>query len=282
MLNSSDLLVKENPGSMWPKCEDETPRFSRRPLFSSIATAKRLTLTLPLLVPAFGRLGSLGCLKDRQNITQAQLRQLSGICESYNSKLFGGDLVDFNATFQDNPENIIPCLLPMQVKKVHITVYECRSHERILLNEGIPLVDTTTLTTNRSTESGSGSGSSENTYKRKSNEVRQSVSIDAEEKDRVREIYEETLDVDTYFVHASKAGHKETHYREALAGSSLVIWLRNNAFASEFSKYSGQPIMWVDPIEEIRKICTEIEQALPGLYTFFDMNSLHITLRAVT
>ena len=131
-LGKSGLLVDENPGSKWPKCKEEP---------TTVATKwKRLTpffLCSSFLWPE----GSLGCLKDSKRLTLEQLTKLTKICDKFNSKVSGGDLSDFHDRFQDKPESMLPIIKPLRCSKLYLTLYECRSHERVLLNEAVQLKD---------------------------------------------------------------------------------------------------------------------------------------------
>ena len=276
-LNESELLVRENPGSTWPKC-------------------------------------TLGCLRDGKRLTPENLARLTEVCERYNRSVFGGDVQDFHASFSENPQAMLPALMSFRVKSLHLTTYECRSHELVLAEEEFPLKDF--VADSLSDEASA-----------RAESLRQE-SIDPEEKANVDRIYSETLDRKKYWFFASKDGHRETHYREPKIGMSLVAWVQERNFLSHvslrdsplpsllfgshpdhlaarislslslsvyltdsnnknkksmpFSRYKGEPIFWKNPFDTIKEFCTEVEETLPDLYTFFNKDSLHITLRAIT
>jgi len=183
-LNESELLVRENPGSTWPKC-------------------------------------TLGCLRDGKRLTPENLARLTEVCERYNRSVFGGDVQDFHASFSENPQAMLPALMSFRVKSLHLTTYECRSHELVLAEEEFPLKDF--VADSLSDEASA-----------RAESLRQE-SIDPEEKANVDRIYSETLDRKKYWFFASKDGHRETHYREPKIGMSLVAWVQERNFLSHVS-----------------------------------------------
>ncbi|QDZ21087.1 hypothetical protein HOP50_05g36150 [Chloropicon primus] len=236
-LNECDLFARENPGSMWPKC-------------------------------------SLGCLKESRRLSMDQLKLLTKICNDYNSQVFGGTMGDFHEAFKDNPNSMLPVLMPMRVKSLYLTLYECRSHEYVALNEEFVLKEEQPVGENATEE--------EKAVATKTSKIDR---IDPDEKARVEEIYNETLEPNSYWFYASKDGHRESHYRENHLGSSIVAWVKEHLFLSQptpFSRYKGKTIEWVNTFQLIKDFCASIEEALPDYYTFFDQDSLHVTIRAVT
>ena len=199
--------------------------------------------------------GSLGCLKDSKRLSLEQLTKLTKICDKFNRKVSGGDLSDFHDRFQDKPESMLPIIKPLRCSKLYLTLYECRSHERVLLNEEVQLKDG----------------------------GQKLCVIEPEEKEKVEAIFEETLDPKKYWYNASKDGHRENHYRGPKVGSSLIVWVQEHSSAPPpFTRYKGETIEWVDPCTWIKEFTKEVERVLPGLYAFFDENSLHVTIRAIT
>ena len=191
-LNESELLlVGENPGSTWPKC-------------------------------------TLGCLRDGKRLTPENLARLTEVCERYNRSVFGGDVQDFHASFSENPQAMLPALMSFRVKSLHLTTYECRSHELVLAEEEFPLKDFV-------------ADSSSDEASARAESLRQE-SIDPEEKANVDRIYSETLDRKKYWFFASKDGHRETHYREPKIGMSLVAWVQERNFLSHVSLRDSPPL----------------------------------------
>ena len=83
-------------------------------------------------------------------------------------------------------------------------------------------------------------------------------------------VFAETLD-SGYWVHASRDGNREPHYRDPAPGTTLV-W--------DFGKLSGTAA--IDALlRELTAFAQEVEAALPGLYSFFEHGALHMTVRAV-
>ena len=189
--DESELLVGENPGSTWPKC-------------------------------------TLGCLRDGKRLTPENLARLTEVCERYNRSVFGGDVQDFHASFSENPQAMLPALMSFRVKSLHLTTYECRSHELVLAEEEFPLKDFV-------------ADSSSDEASARAESLRQE-SIDPEEKANVDRIYSETLDRKKYWFFASKDGHRETHYREPKIGMSLVAWVQERNFLSHVSLRDSPPL----------------------------------------
>ena len=198
-LNESELLVKENPGSMWPKC-------------------------------------TIGCLKDRKRLKYEELVKLNELCEEFNNEELRSEKRKH-----------------LYFRKLNITVYESRSHERVLVNEKIAATVYRPI------------------------ELSFDSCVDQSEEERVKGIYFETLDPETYWFNASKDGNREKHYREPKIGSSIVAWIRE---------------AWNTPIRAVndewhltralKGFEDKVKRALPGLYSFFDQESLHVTIRAIT
>jgi len=283
-LNECDLFARENPGSMWPKCKCLLTPQSQSPfLFPSLVPrllVQHCDLTPLSPPPLFARdvvgfsPGSLGCLKESRRLSMDQLKLLTKICNDYNSQVFGGTMGDFHEAFKDNPNSMLPVLMPMRVKSLYLTLYECRSHEYVALNEEFVLKEEQPVGENATEE--------EKAVATKTSKIDR---IDPDEKARVEEIYNETLEPNSYWFYASKDGHRESHYRENHLGSSIVAWVKEHLFLSQptpFSRYKGKTIEWVNTFQLIKDFCASIEEALPDYYTFFDQDSLHVTIRAVT
>ena len=83
-------------------------------------------------------------------------------------------------------------------------------------------------------------------------------------------VFQETLDPG-YWVHASRDGNREPHYRDPAPGATLV-W--------DFGKISGSKALDV-LMQELATFAREVEAALPGQYCFFEPSALHMTVRAL-
>ena len=83
------------------------------------------------------------------------------------------------------------------------------------------------------------------------------------EKNAAEAVVSETREPD-YFRHASRDGGRESHYRGPAGGATLVTFLGGKG-----------------PLAHIQRFCARVEEALPGMYNFFDPSSLHVTIRAI-
>jgi hypothetical protein len=138
------------------------------------------------------------------------------------------------------------------VKSLSLTVFECRNHERVLMEEEFPLGE-----------------SFESTAEGEKEDDKFLFKVNKEERERMFHLCEETRDVNKYWFHASKDGNRISHYREPKIGSSLVTWLNKAENAKKL-------------LEDISHLRHKIEDEVPDLYTFFDYDSLHVTIRAVS
>lgn len=221
-LNESELLVKENPGSMWPKC-------------------------------------TIGCLKDRKRLKYEELVKLNELCEEFNNEELRSEEMRKRLYF----------------RKLNITVYESRSHERVLVSEKIAATVYRDL------------GKGKNKKKKRLEKFPfgpPELSFDScvyqSEEERVKGIYFETLDPETYWFNASKDGNREKHYREPKIGSSIVAWIREaEAWNTSFTSFRADE--W-HLTRALKGFEDKVKRALPGLYCFFDQESLHVTIRAIT
>jgi len=89
--------------------------------------------------------------------------------------------------------------------------------------------------------------------------------VDGCERERVEAIVAETFDLEMYWPRASMDGNRDSHYRKPVVGSSLLTWLSGN----------------VGVLKVIGEFRAEVETKLPDLYSFFDTDSLHITVRSI-
>eukprot|EP00898_Chlorokybus_atmophyticus_P007833 jgi/Chlat1/8050/Chrsp73S07531 len=166
---------------------------------------------------------SLAALKDGARLTPSDLLLLHEICSSH--------LPSTSSSSSSYAHH---------VDRLHVTVYACRSHERLLCAAPLEL---------REQRGGWDADSG----------------VGAEERSRVEAVLAEfsNENLPSYWYHASRDGSRELHYRGPAVGSSLVYFLTRLP-------------------EGYREFRAAIEAALPGYYAWFDENSLHVTLRALT
>eukprot|EP00955_Chlamydomonas_euryale_P095860 364965-Chlamydomonas_euryale.AAC.12 len=84
------------------------------------------------------------------------------------------------------------------------------------------------------------------------------------------------MDSPNYWFHASKDGGREGHYRNGCLGLTLVHDLA--AFAP---KTGGGSHAGAATATAIRAFRMDVAAELPGVYTWFDDSSLHVTVRAL-
>jgi len=180
---------------------------------------------------------SLGCLKDKRRLTPDDLRKLTRLCADFPFPAHGKA---FSLVFD----------------RLHLTLYERRSHERVLADTPFALGPYQDTNPSHHTPS-------------------------KEELKKVDAIFEETQSEEDYWYFASKDGHGETHYRGPCLGSSLIVWLgegRDHAHAHR----GGEADCLQMTTRQIQDFEAAVERELPGLYSFFDQGSLHVTLRGIT
>jgi len=157
---------------------------------------------------------TVAALQDGVRLTPAQLEKLLDVCDQVSHDL-------------EEREDAI------DVKDLDLVVYECRSLEKRISQDTMPLDDSQGLHEH----------------------------VDTDEKNKVQRVVDEAKDPH-YWFHASKDGSRASHYRSCAPGATLVHSLKV-------------------PPKTLEEFQRRVEQAMPGLYTWFDPNSLHITLRAI-
>jgi len=131
------------------------------------------------------------------------------------------------------------------VDELSVVTYECRCLERQICNTRLPLKEPVDMS-----------------------------EAAAEEVERVQKIVAEADDPD-YWYHASRDGSREGHYKSGALGVTLIHELA-------CFKPGGDQLGWSTQLPgTIHKFRERVEAALPGLYTWFDDSSLHVTVRAI-
>lgn len=149
---------------------------------------------------------------------------------------------DLSGVFQ-NPQS--PKSQAVKVDNLAVVLYECRSLERQLLKHVISL---STHTDN--------SEPSE------------------EEKSRVDDVLAESDHPDYWYL-VSRDGNREPHYRATALGATLVHELACFSDPTASNGFSGA----LPGI--LRRLKERVDLELPGLYSWLNESSLHITIRAL-
>ncbi|GMH39638.1 hypothetical protein BSKO_07536 [Bryopsis sp. KO-2023] len=139
---------------------------------------------------------------------------------------------------------IVPEDLTVLVENLSVVVYECRSLERKISKKTIPL------------------------------QMPADLSIPSEEQlQNAERVVAESADKDYWFF-ASRDGSRESHYQ----GTGMGVTLAHELAA--FSSVDGDGKM---PALKgvLRKFRERVEKDLPGMYTWFAEESLHVTIRGL-
>lgn len=168
-----------------------------------------------------------------------------------------------------NPSTTAAPSLLIGIDTAAITLYECRSLEKIISQQVIPF----------------GNG-------------HDNTGATPEEKQRVKLIVSEADDPD-YYKLVAREGNRRAHYRSPEIGATLMHPLhpsksvvRGESSQSPRSRHTmihmGLQQRGLQEIadrqrlfEAIKRFETEVEAMIPGRYCWFDEKSLHITLRAI-
>jgi len=142
------------------------------------------------------------------------------------------------------------------VDAASVTIYECRSLERLIFEQIVPFQG-----------------------------IKNSQGPIPEEKERVKLLIGEA-DEPNYYEAVIKPGNRTVHYRDDAVGATLVHPLlmtpvRGYPVRAALKERGMREIddrhRLIEAIEIFRQ---RVDGALPGLYTWFDDTSLHITLRS--
>eukprot|EP01023_Acetabularia_acetabulum_P066905 TRINITY_DN9108_c1_g1_i4.p1 TRINITY_DN9108_c1_g1~~TRINITY_DN9108_c1_g1_i4.p1 ORF type:complete len:272 (-),score=35.53 TRINITY_DN9108_c1_g1_i4:95-910(-) len=133
----------------------------------------------------------------------------------------------------------------VRIDDLSVVFYECRSLERVLSRQDFVLVEQEENCSEMSKFCTPGDGELEN----------------------VKKIVSE-WDEQGYWMKASKDGNRENHYRVSACGVTLIHYL----------SCKSQDAGLINVIESFRK---QVDEQLPGLYSWFQDQSLHITVRAL-
>jgi hypothetical protein len=190
---------------------------------------------------------SLGCMRDGRRLTPEELQTLLRACREESAALFGcgggqegGGSAGEAAAF-----------LSVTVRDLSVLTYECRSLERVVARQRLPLLG------------GENGGRCGVDFSPPSKE----------EAERVAAVLAEADDPD-YWYHASRDGGREAHYRGAAPGVTLV-----HELAGGGGRPKNEDVHTV--LAAVRRFRARVDAELPGVYAWFDERSLHVTVRAI-
>jgi hypothetical protein len=232
-------LPKESPGSRWPK-------------------------------------SSIGCVRDGKRLTPEQLELLLRACKEESAALFGGGGDDAGASAaaaSSAPATATSSPLQVAVRNLSVLTYECRSLERVIARQRMPLL------------AGGGGAAGGINSSTKGAEVDSSPPSE-EERGRVDSVLAES-DAPDYWVHASRDGGREAHYRGVAPGVTLVHELGlvggggGGGGASGGADNAADAEARLRLLEAVRRFRARVDRDLPGVYAWFGDASLHVTVRAI-
>lgn len=157
---------------------------------------------------------TLGALRDDRTLSWSDVLALRRICDMFKPKFQGA---------------------PLKVHELSIVLFHCRSLERRLSTEIVPLADSTDTSV-----------------------------PDTDHADEVARIMDQfaSARLVEYWPNLQKPGNRESHYRAPFIQATLVIDLKTVP-------------------DVIRDFRIAVDQNLPGLYCWFNDDSLHMTVRAL-
>ncbi|GBF97525.1 hypothetical protein Rsub_10448 [Raphidocelis subcapitata] len=195
---------------------------------------------------------TLGALRDGRRLTPQELAALKDVCRGCSGI--------FQTPGQPKRQAVL-------VDRLAAVVYECRSLERQISKAVVVM------------RAGRGAPGGEAAAFGGGNAADIDVSEPtAEERARVDRIVSEQ-DEEDYWFHASKDGNRESHYRDAALGATLVHELScfggSGGPAPADGRYSGAlPAI-------LGTFRARVDAALPGAYAWFSEPSLHVTIRGL-
>jgi hypothetical protein len=195
---------------------------------------------------------TLGCLRDTERLTPESLEILGKICDTFRDELCGDELCGRELYGDDSD---VPPATPgcVPVDTLSVVTYECRSLERVVSEHVVRLRDAgTTL----------GLGVSESTQRRRNLDPPSAAEL-AVVDEVVAQFSDPERDKAAYFFDAARDGSRESHYRGTKLGATLVARVGD-----------------VLP-SAVKRFKRRVDDALPGMYAWFDQESLHCTVRGL-
>jgi len=252
-----DALARESPGSRWPKT-------------------------------------SLGCVRDGARLTPAQLGHLLRVCREQSAAMAEGEGAQegeegAEAGAAAAAASAAPGAAPaaVAVSELSLLTYECRSLERVLARQRLPLAGGPSGGGSSSSKVGGGSHQAAPLPP----SVVDPSPPSAAERARVAAVLAEA-DAPDYWFHASRDGGREGHYRSPAPGVTLVHELFSAGVPAAAPApaptegRAGGPVAAAAPAlarlaADMRRFRAAVEAELPGVYAWFDEASLHVTVRAI-
>ena len=190
---------------------------------------------------------TLGCLRDGKRLTPENLKTLARICDEFKDELRA--TVDGMLRLGDG--NVCPSYTSgyIPIDTLSVIVYQCRSLERVLSEHVVNLVSDENI----------GEGDRKTLRKKDPPSADETSAVDS-----VMAQFSGPEMVDAYFPDVARDGSRETHYRSTAMGVTLAARVRGGFFLST--------------VDRFRKA---VDEALPGVYTWFEDKSLHCTVRGL-
>jgi len=208
---------------------------------------------------------TLGCLRDTERLTPESLEILGKICDTFRDELCGDELCGRDG--DDGDDSDVPPATPgcVPVDTLSVVTYECRSLERVVSEHVVRLRDAgTTLAERPRRRAPIGDDViSENFRKRRRNLDPPSAAELAVVDEVVAQFSDPERDKAAYFFDAARDGSRESHYRGTKLGATLVARVGD-----------------VLP-SAVKRFRRRVDDALPGMYAWFDQESLHCTVRGL-
>ena len=209
---------------------------------------------------------TLGCLRDTERLTPESLEILGKICDTFRDDLCGDELCGRDGG--DGDDSDVPPATPgcVPVDTLSIVTYECRSLERVVSEHVVRLRDagtTPTLTERPRLRAPIGDVVISEITERRRNLDPPSAAELAVVDEVVAQFSDPERDKAAYFFDAARDGSRESHYRGTKLGATLVARVGD---------------VLPSAVKRFRRL---VDCALPGMYAWFDQESLHCTVRGL-
>ena len=208
---------------------------------------------------------TLGCLRDTERLTPESLEILGKICDTFRDELCGDELCGRELYGDDSD---VPPATPgcVPVDTLSVVTYECRSLERVVSEHVVRLRDagtTPTLTERPRLRAPIGDVVISEITERRRNLDPPSAAELAVVDEVVAQFSDPERDKAAYFFDAARDGSRESHYRGTKLGATLVARVGD---------------VLPSAVKRFRRL---VDCALPGMYAWFDQESLHCTVRGL-